>query len=318
VLSGDGSQHFANAGMNHIKDVFVGIEKPQCRRAVNSQKCLRVSGKHNDLEEVGKDNCHHTFFEMLGNWSFDDYFKAEAIQWAWELVTGAWGIDKKRLWATVFAGDRADGLPPDEESAALWPKITGLPPDRVLSFGRKDNFWEMGNVGPCGPCSELHIDLGRNACGMSGQTGHRCGVNAGCGRFIELWNLVFIQYNRAEDGRLAALPARYVDTGAGLERIAAVLQGKAGNYDTDLFRPIIDALGDMSGRRYGGRLDSEEDTAFRVVADHVRALVFAITDGVVPSNDGRGYVIRRLLRRASRFGRLLDMHEPFLCRLVFD
>jgi alanyl-tRNA synthetase len=307
---------FANAGMNQFKDIFLGLRRPSKPRVVNSQKCLRVSGKHNDLEEVGKDTYHHTFFEMLGNWSFDDYFKAEAIEWAWELLTDVWGIDAEGLWATVFAGDDKDGLPKDEEAARLWTKVTPIPAERVLAFGKKDNFWEMGETGPCGPCSEIHIDLGPDRCDMKDVSGHKCGVNAGCSRFIELWNLVFIQYNRAEGGKLVELGARYVDTGAGLERIAAVMQGKGSNYDSDLFMPIIDGISEITGERYASRLGSRIDNAFRVISDHIRALVFAITDGGRPSNEGRGYVIRRILRRASRFGRELGMHEPFMYRLV--
>jgi len=316
VPAGDETLLFANAGMNQFKDIFVGLTPPEYRRVVNSQKCLRVSGKHNDLEEVGKDTYHHTFFEMLGNWSFDDYFKAEAIKWAWELFTKIWGIEPDRLWATVFAGDQADGLPEDDEAAKLWTKVTPISADRILAFGRKDNFWEMGDIGPCGPCSEIHIDLGPAMCDMKETKGHKCGVNSGCSRFIELWNLVFIQYNRTEDGRLVDLGAKYVDTGAGLERIAAVLQKKKSNYDTDLFTPIIEAIGDTTGHKYTSELNNRIDNAFRVISDHIRSLTFAITDGATPSNEGRGYVIRRLLRRASRFGRELGMHEPFMYKLV--
>ncbi|MBN2132596.1 MAG: alanine--tRNA ligase, partial [Sedimentisphaerales bacterium] len=279
-------------------------------------KCLRVSGKHNDLEEVGKDTYHHTFFEMLGNWSFGDYFKAEAIEWAWELFTKVWGIDPDQLWASVFAGDEKDGLPADDEAAGLWTKVTPIPPERVLGFGKKDNFWEMGDVGPCGPCSEIHIDLGPEACDMKGVPGHQCAVNGDCARYIELWNLVFIQYNRQPSGQLVPLAAHGVDTGAGLERIVAVLQDKHSNYDTDLFMPIIRRTSELTGHAYSAQLGNKTDNAFRVIADHIRTLVFAITDGATPSNDGRGYVIRRILRRASRFGRELDMREPFLYKLI--
>jgi len=325
VPAGDETLLFANAGMNQFKDIFLGLVPPPYRRAVNSQKCLRVSGKHNDLEEVGKDTYHHTFFEMLGNWSFGDYFKAEAIQWAWELFTKIWGIEADRLWVTVFGGDPADNLPRDDEAADLWTKATLISADRVLAFGRNDNFWEMGDTGPCGPCSEIHIDLGPDACDMKNVRGHKCRVNGGCARFIELWNLVFIQYNRQppllsceskKGGNLVPLSSKYVDTGAGLERVVAVIQNKRSNYDTDLFMPIIDAAGDISGHKYTSRLGSNTDNAFRVIADHTRAVVFAITDGAAPSNEGRGYVIRRLLRRASRFGRELGMHEPFMYKLV--
>jgi alanyl-tRNA synthetase len=316
VPVGDDTLLFANAGMNQFKDIFLGLTQPACRRVANSQKCLRVSGKHNDLEEVGKDTYHHTFFEMLGNWSFGDYFKKEAIEWAWELLTKVWGIDQKHLWATVFAGDPADNLPRDDEAAELWTKVTSIPADRVLAFGKKDNFWEMGATGPCGPCSEIHIDLGPDRCDKKNVKGHKCAVNGGCSRFIELWNLVFIQYNRSEEGKLTPLKAKYVDTGAGLERVVAVLQNKKSNYDTDLFMPIINAVGNLSGHKYTSKLNNKTDNAFRVIADHIRAVSFAITDGAIPSNDGRGYVIRRLLRRAARFGRELDMHEPFMYKLV--
>ncbi len=312
----DDSLLFINAGMNQFKDIFMGHAQPQAKRAANSQKCLRVSGKHNDLEEVGKDTYHHTFFEMLGNWSFDDYFKEEAIKWAWELVTEVWGIDPDKLWATVFEGDKEDGLPEDKEAKELWTKVTPISPERVLSFGKKDNFWEMGTTGPCGPCSEIHIDLGPERCDKKHIPGHKCEVNAGCARFIELWNLVFIQFNRSEDGSLSPLNANYIDTGAGLERVTAVLQGKKSNYDTDLFMPIIDKVSLLTGKQYTSELENKTDNAFRVIADHIRALTFAITDGAIPSNEGRGYVIRRILRRASRFGRELDLHEPFLYKLV--
>ena len=316
VPHGDETLLFTNAGMNQFKDIFVGLTPPQWPRAVNSQKCLRVSGKHNDLEEVGKDTYHHTFFEMLGNWSFGDYFKAEAIEWAWELFTKVWGIDPDQLWASVFAGDEKDGLPADDEAARLWTKVTPIAPERVLGFGKNDNFWEMGDVGPCGPCSEIHIDLGPEACDMKDVPGHECRVNGDCARFIELWNLVFIQYNRQPSGRLVPLAAHGVDTGAGLERIVAVLQNKRSNYDTDLFMPIIRRTSELTGHAYSAQLGNKTDNAFRVIADHIRTLVFAITDGATPSNDGRGYVIRRILRRASRFGRELDMREPFLYKLI--
>ncbi len=307
---------FTNAGMNQFKDIFLGSKTPEHRRAVNSQKCIRVSGKHNDLEEVGKDTYHHTFFEMLGNWSFGDYFKTDAIDWAWQLFTAVWGFDDNRLWATVFGGDSNDNLEADEEAEKLWIKQTSLPAERVLRFGKKDNFWEMGDVGPCGPCSEIHYDLGPQACDRQGVEGHLCGVNGDCGRYIELWNLVFIQYHRDESGKLHPLPARHVDTGAGLERIVAVLQNKASNYDTDLFMPMINHIADLSGKAYTSTLGNQTDNAFRVIADHLRTLSFAIADGAVPSNDGRGYVLRRILRRGSRFGLVLDLHEPFMYKLV--
>jgi alanyl-tRNA synthetase len=316
VPIGDETLLFANAGMNQFKDIFLGLVSPDYGRAVNSQKCLRVSGKHNDLEEVGKDTYHHTFFEMLGNWSFDDYFKAEAIEWAWELLTKVWGIGAEGLWATVFAGDEADGLPRDDEAARLWTKVTPIRAERVLAFGKKDNFWEMGEIGPCGPCSEIHIDLGPGMCDKKGVSGHKCAVNSGCSRFIELWNLVFIQYNRIDGDKLIELGSKYVDTGAGLERLAAVLQKKKSNYDTDLFMPIVEGITEITGHKYTSKLNNNVDNAFRVISDHIRSLTFAITDGATPSNEGRGYVIRRILRRASRFGRELGMHEPFMYKLV--
>jgi len=316
VPQGDETLLFANAGMNQFKDIFLGLKPAEWPRAVNSQKCLRVSGKHNDLEEVGKDTYHHTFFEMLGNWSFNDYFKAESIAWAWELLTKVWGINPDQLWATVFGGDDKDGLPQDTEAAGLWTKLTPIPAERVLAFGKKENFWEMGETGPCGPCSEIHIDLGPDRCDKKGVPGHQCRVNGDCARYIELWNLVFIQFNRQPSGNLVPLSARYIDTGAGLERVVSVLQNKRSNYDTDLFMPIIEATSKMSGHKYTSELGNKTDNAFRVIADHIRAVTFAVTDGATPSNEGRGYVIRRILRRASRFGRELDLHEPFLYKLV--
>jgi alanyl-tRNA synthetase len=253
---------------------------------------------------------------MLGNWSFDDYFKAEAIEWAWQLLVDVYGIDPNRLWATVFEGSETDNCPADTEAADLWQKLTTLPKERILFCGKKDNFWEMGTTGPCGPCSEIHIDLGPEHCDMGHIPGHKCAVNAGCARFIELWNLVFIQFNRKLDCTLERLNANYVDTGAGLERITAVLQKKNSNYETDLFMPIIGAVEELAGKKFTAQLGNKTDNAFRVIADHIRTLTFAITDGVNPSNDGRGYVMRRILRRAARFGRSLDLHEPFMHKLV--
>ncbi len=316
VPIGDETLLFTNAGMNQFKEYFLGHRVPSFKRAVNSQKCIRVSGKHNDLEEVGIDTYHHTFFEMLGNWSFDDYFKAESIEWAWQLLTGVYGINPSRLWATVFAGDKDDNAAPDSEAADLWTKLTPLPKERVLFCGRKDNFWEMGNTGPCGPCSEIHIDLGPDRCDMKHLPDHRCAVNGGCSRFMELWNLVFIQFNRKPDGMLERLNANYVDTGAGLERICAVLQNQRSNYDTDLFLPAIRAVEEIAAQKYTSQLGNKTDNAFQVIADHIRTLTFAIADGVNPSNEGRGYVMRRLLRRACRFGRSLQLHEPFMYKLV--
>ena len=314
--SDDPTLLFTNAGMNQFKDVFLGTGSRDYKRAVDTQKCIRVSGKHNDLEEVGVDTYHHTFFEMLGNWSFGDYFKREAIRWAWELLTDVWGLPKDRLWVTVFEGNRADGLDADEEAAQLWREETDIDPSRILPFGKEDNFWEMGETGPCGPCSEIHLDRGPEGCNFEDGRDPKLGVNAGNERFIELWNLVFMQFNRQDDGSLVELPAKSVDTGMGFERVLSVLQGKLSNYDTDLFGPIFEALGGLCGRPYGAS-DSREDVAFRVVADHVRAVSSAFGDGALPSNTGRGYVLRRLIRRAARFGRQdLGLEEPFLWRLV--
>ncbi len=296
---------FTNAGMNQFKNIFLGLEQRDYKRAANTQKCIRVSGKHNDLEEVGKDTYHHTFFEMLGNWSFGDYYKKEAIAWAWELLTEVWKLPKDKLYATVFRED--------DEAEKLWKQVTDIRKNQVLRFDEKDNFWEMGEVGPCGPCSEIHIDLGPERCDKKHIKGHQCQVNGGCARFIELWNLVFIQYNREDDGSLKELPAKHVDTGMGFERTVAVLQGVGSNYDTDLFRPIINHISEISGKAYGKNNDG---VAHRVIADHVRALTFAIADGALPSNEGRGYVLRRILRRAARFARKLDLHEPIIYKLV--
>jgi len=296
---------FTNAGMNQFKNIFLGLEKKDYTRAANTQKCIRVSGKHNDLEEVGKDTYHHTFFEMLGNWSFGDYYKKEAIEWAWELLTDVWKLPKNKLWVTVFRED--------DEAASLWKKVTDIQKNQILKFDEKDNFWEMGEVGPCGPCSEIHIDLDPAACDKKHVKGHKCKVNGGCARFIELWNLVFIQYNREADGSLVELPAKHVDTGMGFERTVAVLQGVYSNYDTDLFLPIINEIVEITGKDY----ESEGNgAAHRVIADHIRALTFAIADGALPSNEGRGYVLRRILRRAARFARKLNMHEPMIYKLV--
>lgn len=296
---------FTNAGMNQFKDVFLGTGTRPYRRAADSQKCIRVSGKHNDLEEVGFDTYHHTFFEMLGNWSFGDYYKEEAIRWAWELVTGVWGVPKQSLWATVFREDN--------EAEALWKKVTDIGPGRVLRFAEKDNFWEMGETGPCGPCSEIHIDRGEGYCDKKSIAGHVCAVNGGCARYIELWNLVFIQYNRDVSGGLNPLASKHVDTGMGFERAVAVLQNKTSNYETDVFMPLIRAVSDCAGVSHE---DPLKLPAFRVIADHIRTLCFAVTDGALPSNEGRGYVLRRLLRRAARYGRTLGMTEPFMHKLA--
>jgi alanyl-tRNA synthetase len=302
---------FSNAGMNQFKDVFLGTGSRPFKRAADTQKCIRAGGKHNDLDDVGRDTYHHTFFEMLGNWSFGDYFKREAIEWAWELLTEVWKLDKARLHATVFAGDPAGGVARDDEAAELWRTVTDIDPSHVHFFGRKDNFWEMGDAGPCGPCSEIHID----------RTPDKSGgplVNKGDARVMEIWNLVFIQFNRNPDKSLTPLPAKHVDTGMGFERITAVIQGKQSNYDTDVFAPIFRAIQQVTGApHYAGKLDDLKDTAYRVIADHIRALTFAITDGTLPSNEKRGYVLRSILRRAERYGwQQLGTKEPFLHHLV--
>ena len=288
---------FTNAGMNQFKSIFLEEKQPEFLRAVNSQKCIRVSGKHNDLEEVGVDTFHHTFFEMLGNWSFGDYYKPEAIQWSWELFTEVWGLDKNRLWVSVFHED--------EETFKLWPKITDISPDRVLKFDKKDNFWEMGNTGPCGPCSEIHYFIGDD---INAQTPK--GVNSS-DLYWELWNLVFIQYNRHKDGKLEELNSKHVDTGAGFERIVSVMQKKDNNYATDLFTPLIDRIEKISNKS-----STKKPIPFQVISDHIRMLSFAIADGALPSNEGRGYVLRRILRRAARFGRSININEPFIYDLV--
>ncbi len=297
---------FTNAGMNQFKDVFLGSGRRSYSRAVDTQKCLRVSGTHNDLEEVGFSPNHHTFFEMLGNWSFGDYFKEEAIAWAWELLTDVWQLPKDRMWATVFGGDEEDGLEADVEAENLWTRVTDLPANRVLRLDKKDNFWEMGSTGPCGPCSEVHFYLGDDPAQQDAVP------DLDAEDYVEIWNLVFIQYNRDADGILQPLPAQHVDTGMGFERICSILQGVQTTYDTDVFLPIIGAISEITRKPY----NQDHQVPIRVIADHVRALAFAIADGTLPSNEGRGYVLRRILRRAARFGRTLGMHEPFIFRLV--
>jgi alanyl-tRNA synthetase len=332
---------FTNAGMNQFKDVFLATGTRPYNRAADTQPCIRAGGKHNDLDDVGHDAYHHTFFEMLGNWSFGDYFKREAIEWAWELLTEVWGLDKQRLHATYFGGSGGAGilpanpdeldLEPDFEARDLWAEITDIDPGHIHPGSTKDNFWEMGETGPCGPCSEIHIDLTPDKSGAKL-------VNAGDPRVIEIWNLVFIQFNRGPDGKLTPLPAKHVDTGMGFERVCALLQGKSSNYDTDLFAPIFQAIRDITGAPpYGGSLPSDVspadpsslrgsvapslqtmiDTSYRVIADHIRCLTFALNDGAVPDREGRGYVLRRILRRAVRYGwQYFDVHEPFLYKLV--
>ncbi|MBN1879792.1 alanine--tRNA ligase [bacterium] len=300
---------FTNAGMNQFKPIFLGKIKPVDRRAVNSQRCMRVSGKHNDLEEVGFSPHHHTLFEMLGNWSFGDYYKKEAITWAWDLLTNVWGLPKDKLWVTVFRDDQ-DVIPEDSEAADYWNNLTGIDPDKICFFGRKDNFWEMGESGPCGPCTEIHIDRGPSFCGKSHVAGHTCTVNGDCRRIVELWNLVFIQYNRIDVNTLVNLPSCHVDTGMGLERVTSVMQNAPSNYDTDLFKPIIDTVQSMAGQSDEERRSNI--VSYRVIADHIRASSFLLTDGILPSNEWRGYVLRRIIRRAVRFGTKIGFSSPFL------
>lgn len=311
IIKNDPTLMFTNAGMNQFKDIFLGSRKPDVLRVVNSQKCLRVSGKHNDLEDVGHDTYHHTMFEMLGNWSFGDYFKAEAIEFAWELLTEVYKIDKNKLYITVFGGDKAENMPVDTESEELWKKF--VPSDKIIYGSKKDNFWEMGDMGPCGPCSEIHVDIRDDAerKAIDGKTL----VNQDHPQVIEIWNLVFIQYNRKADGSLEQLPSKHVDTGMGFERLCAVLQGKKSNYDTDIFQTIIREISALSGVKYGENIKT--DIALRVISDHLRAVSFAIADGQLPSNNKAGYVIRRILRRAVRYAySFLDIKEAFIYKLV--
>ncbi len=311
VIKNDPTLMFTNAGMNQFKDIFLGNSPIKYARVANSQKCLRVSGKHNDLEEVGHDTYHHTMFEMLGNWSFGDYFKEEAITWAWEFLVGKMGLDPNHIYATVFEGDTEDGVALDSEAKNIWKKF--LPETRILHGNKKDNFWEMGNTGPCGPCSEIHIDL-RDETERAKGDGTDW-VNKSHPQVIEIWNLVFIQYNRKSDGKLEPLPHKHVDTGMGFERLCMALQGKQSNYDTDVFQPIIKNIGLLAGLTYGQK--KENDVAMRVIADHIRTIVFSITDGQLPSNNKAGYVIRRILRRAVRYGfTFLDLKEPFMYKLI--
>ncbi len=311
VVKNDPTLMFTNAGMNQFKDLFLGNRPIEHNRVADSQKCLRVSGKHNDLEEVGHDTYHHTLFEMLGNWSFGDYFKKEAITWAWELLTEVYGLDKKRLYATVFEGSEADGVPMDSEARDIWAQF--LPEDHILLGNKHDNFWEMGETGPCGPCSEIHIDLRSDD--ERAKIPGRDLVNKDHHLVIEIWNLVFMQFNRKAGGELERLPKQHVDTGMGFERLCMAIQGKQSNYDTDVFTNMIHAISALCGKPYVP--DSDEGIAMRVIADHIRAIAFSITDGQLPSNVKAGYVIRRILRRAVRYGyTFLDLKSPFLCRLV--
>ena len=312
VVKNDPTLMFTNAGMNQFKDIFLGNSKSKFPRATDSQKCLRVSGKHNDLEEVGHDTYHHTMFEMLGNWSFGDYFKNEAIDWAWELLTEVYGIDKNILYATVFEGSKEDGTSLDTEAREAW--LKHMSADHIILGNKHDNFWEMGETGPCGPCSEIHIDIRTAEEKASGISGAEL-VNKGDPHVIEIWNIVFMQYMRMADGHLENLPAKNIDTGMGFERLCAVLQGKNSNYDSDVFTGMLSKIGELSGHRYGE--SAEVDVAMRVIADHIRAISFSIADGQLPSNVKAGYVIRRILRRAVRYGyTFLGVNEPFLCRLV--
>ncbi|MCR5645062.1 MAG: alanine--tRNA ligase [Bacteroidales bacterium] len=311
VVKNDPTLMFTNAGMNQFKDIFLGNQPAKWNRAADTQKCLRVSGKHNDLEEVGHDTYHHTMFEMLGNWSFGDYFKREAIAYAWEYLTEVVKIDKDKLYVTVFGGDEKDGQPADMEAFEYWKEH--VTEDRILYGNKKDNFWEMGETGPCGPCSEIHIDL-RDEEARKRIPGRDL-VNKDDPQVIEIWNLVFMQYNRMADGHLVELPAKHVDTGMGFERLVRVIQGKTSNYDTDVFQPLIQQIAKMSGIEYGKA--EKTDVAMRVVADHLRAVSFAIADGQLPSNNGAGYVIRRVLRRAVRYGfTFLGFEEPFVYQLL--
>ena len=314
VPGGDQTLLFNNAGMVQFKDVFLGTDKRPYTRAVNSQKCMRVAGKHNDLDDVGRDDSHHTFFEMLGNWSFGDYYKKEAITWAWELLTQVWGLDKSKLWVSVFKDEKGE-IATDEEAAENWRLQPGIDPDHILYFGRKDNFWEMADTGPCGPCSEIHYDRGEAYCNKADDPKHVCGVNGDCHRFLELWNLVFIQYNRLSPTQLEPLPATHVDTGMGFERIVSVMQNVDSNYRTDLLLPLVEVVQGLTGQTTEER--DANFTPYRVIADHARAAAFLIADGVVPGNVGRNYICRMIIRRAARFGSSkLGLDEPFMAKVA--
>ena len=313
VLKDDPTLMFSNSGMTQFKDYFLGYKEPKSTRIADTQKCLRVSGKHNDLDDVGRDTYHHTMFEMLGNWSFGDYFKEEAIDWAWELLTNVYGIPKENLYVTIFEGDASENLERDTEAYNFWKKHVSE--DRIINGNKKDNFWEMGASGPCGPCSEIHVDL-RSEEEKAKVSGLEL-VNNDHPQVVEIWNLVFMQYNRKADGTLENLPAKHIDTGMGFERLCMALQQKESNYDTDVFTPLIAKVEELSGKKYTGILTDEKDIAIRVVVDHIRAVSFAIADGQLPSNGGAGYVIRRILRRGISYSyRFLGMKEPFLYKLV--
>ncbi len=312
VVKNDPTLMFTNAGMNQFKDWFLGNETPAYKRVANSQKCLRVSGKHNDLEEVGVDTYHHTMFEMLGNWSFGDYFKEDAITWAWELLTEVYKIDKDRIYITVFGGDASENLASDEEARSIWKRHINA--DRILDGSKKDNFWEMGDTGPCGPCTEIHVDIRSNEDRQ--KVDGKTLVNNDHPQVIEIWNNVFMQFNRMASGELKELSAQHVDTGMGFERLCMVLQAKQSNYDTDVFTTTIKEIEGISGVKYE-QSQEKRDIAFRVIADHIRAVSFAIADGQLPSNNGAGYVIRRILRRAIRYGySFLNMDQAFIYKLV--
>lgn len=313
VPGGDETLLFTNAGMVQFKDVFLGRGSRPYTRVADAQKCMRVAGKHNDLDDVGRDDTHHTFFEMLGNWSFGDYYKQEAISWAWELLTERWGLPKDKLYATCFE-DELGEIPKDEEAAAIWRQQAGFPADHVLFFGRDENFWEMAETGPCGPDSEIHLDLGPERCNLQHEPGHECQVNGDCQRYLELWNLVFIQYNRKSADELEPLPSKHVDTGMGFERVVSVLQGVDSNYRTDLFTALLDKIQALA--QHSDQERAEQLTPYRVIADHARAAAFLIADGVVPGNTGRNYVCRMIIRRASRFGSYAGFEGPFLSQIA--
>jgi len=313
VPGGDATLLFTNAGMVQFKEYFLGTETPSYHRATNSQKCMRVAGKHNDLEDVGRDDTHHTFFEMLGNWSFGDYYKKDAITWAWELLTEVWHLPNENLWATCFRDDVGD-IPQDDEAYVEWAKQPGMIGDHILFFGRKDNFWEMAETGPCGPCSEIHLDRGLRYCDKADTPNHVCRVNGDCARFLELWNLVFIQYNRHSKDKLEPLAATHVDTGLGLDRIVSVLQDVDSNYKTDLLTPLINRVQTLTGD--SDDVLNQNMTPYRVITDHARAAAFLIADGVIPGNIGRNYVCRMIIRRAARFGSKIGLDEPFLAEVA--